>query len=388
MASYHGNVVGLHVGRGDHEDDSVALTPEPEEQPLKPDLVAMSTGPRYDVGHTQNRHRGVAHAVMVSYAVDAGDGMEAASVMHESRVESNAIHRRAFGSYSYADWLRVLERSLQSRVVDGVPMPAFPPQGHQTATHGTSGRLAIAEAGRFVSIVHQYAEAEGQPIGEASRVLDFGCGWGRMLRLFLNRVDSQYLHGVDVRPESVAVARQLNPFSRFATVNGLPPSPFDEGMFNLVIAYSVFSHLSEDASRAWIREIARVLQPGGLAIVTTQGREFLDFVERLTTRSALWRVRLTLGRWRGRPWNEQWLRGLRESFGDIAMARRQVAAGQFVHAATGGGAGLEASLYGESIIPRAYVEREWTAFELVDFLDDRRRLPQAVIVLRKPSVRP
>jgi hypothetical protein len=94
-----------------------------------------------------------------------------------------------------------------------------------------------------------------------------------------------------------------------------------------------------------------------------------------------------LGRWRGRPHNEQWLRGLRESFGDIAMARRQFSAGQFVHAATGGGAGLEASLYGESIIPRAYVEREWTEVELVDFIDDQRRLPQAVIVLRKPSSR-
>lgn len=297
--------------------------------------------------------------------------------------ESNAKHRAAFGALTPAEWLRVLTRSLREPVVDGVPMPAFPPQECQTATHGTSGRVAIAEAGRFVALVSRYAEAEGRPVGEATRVLDFGCGWGRMLRIFLNRVDSQNLHGVDVRPESVALARQLNPFSRFTAVDGLPPAPFDDGTFDLVVAYSVFSHLSEAASMAWIREIARVLEPGGLAIVTTQGSGFLDFVESLTTRAFLWRVRLMLGRWRGRPWNEHWLRLLREGFGDIAATRRQFAGGQFVHVATGGGSGLEASLYGESIIPRAYVEREWTDFDLVDFIDDPGH-QQAIIVLQKP----
>lgn len=308
--------------------------------------------------------------------------------MGEFHVESNAAHRRAFGSLSHAEWLRVLERSLHDRVVDAVPMPAFPPRDFQTGTHGTSGRLAIAEAGRFIAVVNRYAEAEGRPVGDSTRVLDFGCGWGRMLRLFLNRVDSRNLHGVDVRAESVAMARRINPFSRFTAVDGLPPAPFADGAFDLVIAYSVFSHLGEVASRAWIREIARVLEPGGLAIVTTQGREFLDFVESLTSRAARWRLRLMLARWLGRPWNEHWLATLREGFGDIAAARRQLADGQFVHAATGGGSGLEPSLYGESIIPRAYVERVWTEFKLVDFIDDRRCLPQAVIVLRKSSEAP
>lgn len=304
--------------------------------------------------------------------------------MEQPAVESNAAHRRAFGSLSHAEWLRVLERSLHDGVIDGIPMPAFPPPEHQTATHGTSGRVAIAEAGRFAAVVNRYAEATGRPVGESTRVLDFGCGWGRMLRMFLNRVDSRNLHGVDVRAESVALARRLNRFSRFTSVEGLPPAPFADGAFDLVIAYSVFSHLSEFASRAWIGEIARLLEPGGLAIVTTQGAGFLNLVESLTTRATVWRLRLMIGRWRGRPYNEHWLRLLREGFVDVAAARRRLASGLFVHAATGGGAGLTASQYGESIIPRAYVEREWTEFELVDFLDDRRRLPQAVIVLRKP----
>lgn len=305
-------------------------------------------------------------------------------MMELPTAQSNAPHRAAFGRLSHAQWLRVLVRSLHDPVIDGVTMPVFPPARHQIDTHGTSGRAALAEAGRFVAAVDRYAERERRPVGESTRVLDFGCGWGRMLRFFLNRVDSQNLFGVDVREESVEMAQRLNPFARFARVESMPPMPFADGWFDVVVAYSVFSHLSEAASRDWITELARVLKPGGLAILTTQGSGFIDFVESLSTRPNRWRFRLALGRWIGRPWNESWLRTLRDGFGDIAAARRRFADGQFVHAPTGGGAGLAGSFYGESVIPRAYVEREWTEFELVDFVDERRDREQAMIVLRKP----
>jgi len=297
---------------------------------------------------------------------------------------SNASHREVFGALSHAQWLRVLISSLRDPVVEAVSMPAFPPLRHQTDTHGTGGRSALEEAARFVAVVDQYAVREGRPVGESTRVLDFGCGWGRMLRFFLNRVDSQNLYGIDVRDESVDMARQLNPFARFVRTEALPPTSFADGFFDLIFAYSVFSHLSEAVSRAWIAELARVMKPGGLAIVTTQGSGFLDLVESLSARAGLWRLRLAVGRWIGRPRNEEWLRTLRDGFGDIAAARRRLADGQFVHAPTGGGSGLAASFYGESVIPRSYVAREWTDLELVEFIDDPRRLPQEVIVLRKP----
>jgi SAM-dependent methyltransferase len=306
------------------------------------------------------------------------------TAIESSTAESNAPHRAAFGTLSYAQWLRVLVRSLHDPVIGGVPMPAFPPLEYQVGTHGTSGRVALAEAGRFVETVDRYAVREGRPIGESTRVLDFGCGWGRMLRFWLNRVDSQNLHGVDVRDESVAMARRLNPFATFSAVDAMPPMPFDDESFDVVVAYSVFSHLSEAVSRAWITELARVLKPAGLAIVTTQGRGFIDFVESLSTRPIRWRLRLALGRLIGRPWSTSWLRSLREGFGDTAAARRRFADGQFVHAPTGGGDGLAASFYGESVVPRTYVEREWTDLELVDFVDESRFKRQAVIVLRKP----
>lgn len=311
-------------------------------------------------------------------------GSQAAAPSGDQSILSNAMHRQSFGHLNQADWLRVLLRSMRADEVDGVPMPAFPSSDLQVATHGTNGRGALQEAHRFTQLVERYCRQECRPIVASTRVLDFGCGWGRMLRLFLNRVDSHHLYGVDVRPDVVALARQLNPFAQFSVVEPVQRLPFADGWFDLVIAYSVFSHLNEATSRAWVAELARVLKPGGLAILTTQDSGFLDFVKSLTTWKPLWRIRFALARAMGRPGCENWLKGLVNAFADIDAAKQRIAAGQFVHASTGGGSELESSFYGETIIPRAYVEREWREFDLIDFVAGHGRSAQAVIVLRKP----
>ena len=78
-----------------------------------------------------------------------------------------------------------------------------------------------------------------------------------------------------------------------------------------------------------------------------------------------------------------WHQYLARSFLDRDQALRDYDAGKFLHSATGGGEHRPSSFYGESIIPRAYVEQHWTRdLELVDFVDEPTRLPQALIVLK------
>jgi len=107
--------------------------------------------------------------------------------------ESNARHQAVFGKLNHAEWLGILVKSLRESVIDGVPMPTSPAPAIQAATHGTSGPQALLEAGRFVALVDQYTSRESMPIIDSTRVLDLGCGWGRMLRMFLNRVDARDL---------------------------------------------------------------------------------------------------------------------------------------------------------------------------------------------------
>jgi len=205
-------------------------------------------------------------------------------------------------------------------------------------------------------------------VSRDSAVLDFGCGWGRMARFFLKDVRSPNLHGMDVDPEVIGLCRRLFAYGRFETCNPHPPAPAGDATYDIVYAYSVFSHLNEQISSEWVHEFSRILGPGGLLIATTQPRRFIDFCASL----------------RQTPSHESvWHQYLARSFLDRDQALRDYDAGKFLHSATGGGEHRPSSFYGESIIPRAYVEQHWTRdLELVDFVDEPTRLPQALIVLK------
>ena len=111
---------------------------------------------------------------------------------------------------------------------------------------------------------------------EFTSILDFGCGCGRLTR-FLAPAPGQHVVGSDIDPESIAwcdanLARDGTTFVVNAT---MPPLPFADGQFDLVIAISVFSHLPEDLQHAWLAEIARVVRARGLLIASVHGESLL-----------------------------------------------------------------------------------------------------------------
>ena len=78
-----------------------------------------------------------------------------------------------------------------------------------------------------------------------------------------------------------------------------------------------------------------------------------------------------------------WFISLAKAFADSEQAFRDYDVGQFLHFVEGQYGGT----YGESLIPRGYIERCWGRyFDLVDFIDDRQVLPQALFVLRRNSL--
>ncbi len=119
------------------------------------------------------------------------------------------------------------------------------------------------------------------------RVLDIGCGIGRMARV-LARVLSPpgSYDGFDVVPQAVDWCRShytntAAPF-RFALVDvrnatynpdgATSPDrfrfPYSDDSFDLAIAVSVFTHLTTDAADRYLAEAARVLAPGGRLLST------------------------------------------------------------------------------------------------------------------------
>ncbi len=92
------------------------------------------------------------------------------------------------------------------------------------------------------------------------RVLDVGCGTGRLLRAVAARWPEAELIGVDAAEGMVAEARRLNPGARFENA-AAESLPLPNSSADLVLSSISFHHWADQAKG--LREVARVLRPGG-----------------------------------------------------------------------------------------------------------------------------
>jgi SAM-dependent methyltransferase len=154
---------------------------------------------------------------------------------------------------------------------DGLPIPP----GHLiTLVAGTPDIEWFLEYGRATDhATRAFLRRNGLDIARCSAMLDFGCGCGRIVRHWRDLPDTR-LAGTDYNPRLITWCRENLPFARFDS-NGLePPLTYSGESFDLITAYSVFTHLTRDLQQRWIDELARVLKPGGYLLVTTQGSTY------------------------------------------------------------------------------------------------------------------
>lgn len=163
--------------------------------------------------------------------------------------------------------------ALQSR------LPVMPADEIQISWTGQAGPRLLEASVVFVrTMLQMYGEFGHKSIRE-SRVLDFGCGWGRLLRLMNKYVPSCKLYGVDPWDESLALCRHSGIRAQLARSDYLPRSlPFDD-KFDLVFAFSVFTHLSERAMAHALEAIRDRTAAGGVLVLTIRPREVWHFLE-------------------------------------------------------------------------------------------------------------
>lgn len=109
----------------------------------------------------------------------------------------------------------------------------------------------------------------GVPPG--GRLLDFGCGSGRLLRHLLAEAEGTEIYGCDIHAPSIAwVQRHLCPPCHAGLCRPQPPLDHPDGFFDIVLAVSVFSQLA-DGWEAWLLELRRVLRVGGICVASFMG---------------------------------------------------------------------------------------------------------------------
>ncbi len=98
------------------------------------------------------------------------------------------------------------------------------------------------------------------------RALEIGCGPGRLMKPLSRNFGE--IHGVDVADEMVALARERLSGIAHAHVHlasGASLAQFADQSFDFVYSYAVFQHIPDrDVILSYMREICRVLKPGGI----------------------------------------------------------------------------------------------------------------------------
>ncbi len=100
--------------------------------------------------------------------------------------------------------------------------------------------------------------------------MDFGCGCGRVLR-YWSSMTGPRLYGVDYNTQLIDWCQRYLPFAEFHLNHLYPPLTFDEEMFDVIYAISVFTQMSAELQSLWLQELKRILKRGGYLFFTTHG---------------------------------------------------------------------------------------------------------------------
>lgn len=280
--------------------------------------------------------------------------------MNNTRREPVDLFRNI--NISDLEWLELLLPKNDNPVPEDIFIPELPPDSVQLAFNGTSGEANLRSG---LAIYQQIKSSIGrwtEKLAPGTRILDFGCGWGRIIRFFLKEVRATNLFGVDVSTIAIETCNQTLQ-GNFRLIDGYPPLDFSESTFDTVYAWSVFSHLPEDLHIRWVEEFARILRPGGLIVASTLPRSFIEESQRLRAHGVF---------------THPWQKAAAESFDDFEAALLGYDNGSFIFAPK------PKAEYGMAMIPPAYVQQRWTRFfGFCEFIDKPESLGQSLIVMRK-----
>jgi SAM-dependent methyltransferase len=105
-------------------------------------------------------------------------------------------------------------------------------------------------------------------VSRSARILDYGCGYGRVMAELMDSGFSDVV-GVDPSVALISRGRQLRPDLRFEVLQSPPTLGYAPARFDVVLLFTVLTCVpDDDAQRALIAEVVRVLAPGGLLYVS------------------------------------------------------------------------------------------------------------------------
>lgn len=112
----------------------------------------------------------------------------------------------------------------------------------------------------------------GREIKDFHRILDFGCGCGRILRFLTDDLHpSSRAYGTDIDEEAITWCSRTYDHE-FQVNRHHPPLSYSSDSFDCILAIAVFRHFNEEDQFLWLKELKRVLKPKGILLLSLHGR--------------------------------------------------------------------------------------------------------------------
>lgn len=165
-------------------------------------------------------------------------------------------------------WALLLTRQYEVYPHIRALLPDMPEPAIQELWNGTSGVALAAQGAAFYrKLRDRYAEFGPAPLEQAA-ILDYGCGWGRLTRFLARDVAPGALYGCDPVARMVDQCRRSRVPATVEQIDVLPSSAPFQRRFDLAFAFSVFTHLSEEAHERALAVLHEALAPEGILLVT------------------------------------------------------------------------------------------------------------------------
>ena len=196
------------------------------------------------------------------------------------------------------------------------------------------------------------------------RVLDFGCGTGRLLRFPCEFGVGVEMIGCEVNPAAVQWLQQNFPCPVHRIKHSFDTSFLDEPV-DLIYAWSIFTHFREQEHHGWLRALADKLNPGGLLLATFKSTEQ---IKRLRTDDAYRKASLA---------SEQ----------DVHRLEQQAVGGfaffECYDQSRSADFGIDASGFGQAYVSPEYIRARWRPYGDVIEIGVAAEGWQDIVVLRK-----
>lgn len=154
-------------------------------------------------------------------------------------------------------------------------LPIYPAPDIQRAWTGNSDALLLQKTALFSHVCERFfARYRGRSL-ENARILDYGCGWGRLTRQMLYFSNPDRVFGADPWHKSLEQCEALRVPARLVQIDYRPtelPAPIKD--IDLSIAFSVMTHIGESNTTEILSAVRAVTAPGGIFLFTIRPREY------------------------------------------------------------------------------------------------------------------